>query len=124
MPGARCTRSPVCRKKTHGQKPQVHRNHPAFPHAMVLTVSFALSSVTNSFCHRRQRIKVLSKPGRVDIASANLTPTTGARTTRLLRPHSVVRPRAGDCSQVLTNPPCDPIARPTLPRPPHPAPRP
>src|SRR5205814_8649496 len=35
---------------------RVHRNHPAFPLAMVLTVSFALSSVTGLFCHRHQRI--------------------------------------------------------------------
>jgi hypothetical protein len=53
---------------------------------MVLTVSFGLSPVTNSFCHRRPRIKGSFKPGRADIASANLTPATGARTTRLLRP--------------------------------------
>src|SRR5882672_8787723 len=32
---------------------RVHRNHPAFPHAMVLTVSFVLSPVTGLFCHRR-----------------------------------------------------------------------
>src|SRR4030088_2493723 len=30
--------------------------HPAFPHAMVLTASFVLSPVTGLFCHRRQRI--------------------------------------------------------------------
>jgi hypothetical protein len=35
---------------------RVHRNHPTFPHAMVLTVSFVLSPVTGLFCHRRQRI--------------------------------------------------------------------
>jgi hypothetical protein len=29
--------------------------HPAFPHAMVLTVSFALSPVTGLDCHRRRR---------------------------------------------------------------------
>jgi hypothetical protein len=29
--------------------------HPAFPHAMVLTVSFALSPVTGLVCHRRRR---------------------------------------------------------------------
>src|SRR6202051_4763393 len=29
--------------------------HPAFPHAMVLTVSFALSPVIGLVCHRRQR---------------------------------------------------------------------
>ena len=35
---------------------RVHRNHPTFPHAMVLTVSFELSPVTELFCHRRPRI--------------------------------------------------------------------
>src|SRR5882672_2186695 len=28
MPGARCTHSPVCRKKAQGWKPQVHRKSP------------------------------------------------------------------------------------------------
>jgi hypothetical protein len=32
---------------------------------------------------------------------------------------NISRPRAFDCSQVNKDPPCDPIARPTLPRPPH-----
>src|SRR5229473_1516924 len=59
--------------KMHTSK-RVHRNRPAFPHAMVLTVSFVLSPVTGLFCHRHQRIKVLSKPGRADLTSANLTP--------------------------------------------------
>src|ERR1700716_1418594 len=44
---------------------------------MVLTVSFVLSPVTGLFCHRHQRIKVLSKPGRADLTSANLTPASG-----------------------------------------------
>src|SRR6266850_2179128 len=62
--------------RTHTSK-RVHRNHPAFPHAMVLTVSFALSPVTGLFCHRRPRTNVLPKPGRADITSANLTPASG-----------------------------------------------
>ncbi len=62
--------------KMHTSK-RVHRNRPAFPHAMVLTVSFVLSPVTGLFCHRHQRIKVLSKPGRADLTSANLTPASG-----------------------------------------------
>src|ERR1700682_6750772 len=41
--------------------------HPAFPHAMVLTAYFVLSPATNSSCHRHPRIKVLSKPGRADL---------------------------------------------------------
>jgi hypothetical protein len=40
--------------------------HPAFPHAMVLTAYFVLPPATNSSCHRHQRIKGLSKPGWAD----------------------------------------------------------
>ena len=42
----------VCRKHARWS-PRSHRNHPAFPHAMVLTVSFVLSSVIGLSCHRR-----------------------------------------------------------------------
>jgi hypothetical protein len=78
MPGARCTRSLVCAScsKKHTSK-RVHRNRPAFPHAMVLTVSFALSSVTGLFCHRRLRTCGVSAPGWADTTSANLTPASG-----------------------------------------------
>jgi hypothetical protein len=38
----------LCIGKKHTSK-RVHRNHPAFPHAMVLTVSFELSPVTGLF---------------------------------------------------------------------------
>jgi hypothetical protein len=46
MPGARCTRSLACNvlvahECRHHRSPE----HPAFPHAMVLTVSFVLSPV-------------------------------------------------------------------------------
>jgi len=52
---------------------------------MVLTVSFVLSPVTGLVCHRRSTDMVLSKPGRADLTSANLTPASGVRTTRLRR---------------------------------------
>jgi hypothetical protein len=89
---------------------------------MVLTVSFALSPVTGLFCHRCQRIKVLSKPGWADLTSANLTPASGRQdhTTSPYATSSLVR-------VLLTahkpfDSPCDPVARKTLPRPPHPHP--
>ena len=44
---------------------------------MVLTGSFVLSPVTGLVCHRRLRTNVLSKPGRADLTSANLTPASG-----------------------------------------------
>jgi len=37
----------------HEYSQRVHRKRPAFPHEMVLTVSFALSPVTGLVCHRR-----------------------------------------------------------------------
>jgi len=55
-PGARCTRSLVCKSEKHTSKsPQVHRIVPAFPARMVLTVSFALAPETGLYCLRRQR---------------------------------------------------------------------
>jgi hypothetical protein len=47
--------------KKHTSK-RVHRNHPAFPHAMVLTAYVELSPVNGLFCHRRQRIKFCLSP--------------------------------------------------------------
>jgi hypothetical protein len=69
MPGARCTRSRACRVVStrvshHGRT----GNHPAFPHAMVLTVSFALSLVTGLCCHHRPQEALLLE---------NLTPASG-----------------------------------------------
>ena len=53
MPGAHCTRSLACSKKTRELVTTSTPEHPAFPHAMVLTVSFALSPVIGLSCHRR-----------------------------------------------------------------------
>ena len=57
-PAASCA---LCIGRTHTSI-RVHRNHPAFPHAMVLTAYVALSPVTGLFCHRRQRIKFCLSP--------------------------------------------------------------
>src|SRR5258708_10205552 len=82
---------------------------PAFPHAMVLTVSFVLSPVTGLFCHRRLRIKVLSAPGRADLPSANLTPASGRQdhTTSPYAATSLVR-SLGDRSQASSTCPAIP----------------
>src|SRR5216684_1832657 len=63
VPAAPAASCALCIGKKHTSK-RVHRNHPAFPHAMVLTAYFVLSPVTGLFCHRRQRINVLPAPGR------------------------------------------------------------
>jgi len=88
MPGARCTRSLVCSVVVEHTSVVTTGppEHPAFPHAMVLTAYSVLSPATNSSCHRRWRIDGMSKARSGRHASANLTPATGARTTRLCRP--------------------------------------
>jgi hypothetical protein len=55
VPVAPAASRALCIGRTHTSK-RVHRNHPTFPHAMVLTVSFVLSPVIGLVCHRRQRI--------------------------------------------------------------------
>jgi hypothetical protein len=55
---------------------------------MVLTAYGALSLATNSSCHHHRRISGLAEPGWVNKISADLTPATGARTTRFCRPRA------------------------------------
>src|SRR6266702_8825487 len=88
---------------------------------MVLAVSFELSSVTGLFCHRRQRIcLVQARLGRLN--SANLTPASGRQdhTTSPYAATSLVRSLL--IAHKSFNSPCNPVARKTLPRPPHPMP--
>src|ERR1700687_1585923 len=89
---------------------------------MVLTGSFALSSVTGLFCHRRPRTNVVSAPGRADTTSANLTPASGCQdhTTSPYAATSLVRVLL--IAHRSFDPPCNPVARKTLPRPPQPTP--
>src|SRR6202022_4723384 len=49
------------------------------------TTYAVLSPATNSSYHRRRRIEGLAAPGRARKTSADLTPATGARTTRFCR---------------------------------------
>src|SRR5947208_3221605 len=90
---------------------------------MVLTAYFVLSPATNSSCHRHPRIEGLYKARSGRLASANLTPATGARTTRLCRPRqpvsakgfdgpSAVRLRAIRRLTGLVDPPCHPLTSP------------
>jgi hypothetical protein len=56
MPGARCARSLECKMKKHTSiVTTVTSGSPDIPRAMVLTVSFGLSSVTGLSCHRHKR---------------------------------------------------------------------
>jgi hypothetical protein len=121
MPGARCTRGLVC--KMHKRKrTRAYRSAEALRHPLRngFTAYAALSPATNSSCHRHRRIEGFVAPGWVDIAFANLTPATGARTTRFCR--TLWRRPSARRPPLTGNPPCDSVARPTLPRPPHPIP--
>ena len=110
---------------------------------MVLTIYSALPPATNSSCHRHRRIDGLAGPGRARKTSADLTPATGARTTRLHRPRPIVTKRLcrsvhirrsfgeAEAAPFVCAPsiahrpkacPATTLARPTLPRPPHPVP--
>jgi hypothetical protein len=67
MPGARCARSLACENKKHTSVvTTVTPGSPGIPRAMVLTVSFGLSSVTGLF------VTVAC-----EMYSANLTPASG-----------------------------------------------
>src|SRR4030088_3709496 len=73
MPDAQCTRSLACKVESTRVSPHRYsRIHPAFPHAMVLTVSFVLSPVIGLSCHRHPPDMALSAPGRADLTSAGL----------------------------------------------------
>ena len=123
---------PVCESSVHTVVTTVAPEHPAFPHAMVLTAYATLSPATNSSCHRRRRIGGVANPGWARNTSAGLAPATGARTTwfcrtrpvfaRRLRRHvhvrpsideagsSIVRPRAGPMltgTRSIERPPCN-----------------
>jgi hypothetical protein len=96
MPGARCTRGLVCKivrrnAHEHTGSAEAIRHSPRNG----FTAYIVLSPATNSSCHRHRRIKGFVAPGWVDIASADLTPATGARTTRFCRTQQPVFAKRG-----------------------------
>src|ERR1700716_2036436 len=123
MPGARCARSLVCSVLV------VHTS-------VVTTVTPEITrhSLRNGFNGVFRALpgdefvlspssadEGLSAPGRSDLASADLTPATGARTTRVCR----TLHRRSSARRLIAHGPKPALrllARPTLPRPPHPAP--
>jgi hypothetical protein len=124
-PGARCTRSPCALVVAHGS----HHRHPGTPGASCAMVLRLMP------CSPRRRIRLVTvvgglkacrNPVGLEKTSADLTPATGARTTRFCRPRpafanrlrrsvhvrrsiseagsSAVRLRAVDGSQVFRQP--------------------
>jgi len=87
-------------------------NRPAFPHAMILTVSFVLSPVIGLACHRRFRIWRV-KTRLVLRTSANLTPASRRQDhTTSPSAESIVRQRAIRSLTGRIDPPCHPLTSP------------
>ena len=109
----------IVRRKTHTSI-QEQPEHSGIPCAVVLRLMP---------CSPRRRIPLASvaaglKARRIPVGlrktSGGLTPATGARTTRFCRPQQCFR--LARCVRSRKHPPCKHLARPALPRPPHPAP--
>jgi hypothetical protein len=121
MPGARCTRGLAC--SVENTRVSHHRFTGTSRHSL-------RDGFNGLYCALPGDEFVLSPspangaasdPGRDQRASAGLTPATGARTTRLCRPHQCRRLARCNRSQAK-DPPCVSPCAPAPPRPPHPAP--
>ena len=82
--GCRSHPRSCAKKRTSG--PQVQPDHSGFPRTMVYGLLRALLGEPSSFATVALRMTDASGPGRVDTSPQNLTPASGARTTRLRRP--------------------------------------
>jgi hypothetical protein len=106
MPGARCTRGLVCkivRRNAHEHTGSAETlRHPP---RNGFTAYAVLSPATNSSCHRHRRIEGFVAPGWARKTSADLTPATGARTTRFCR--TLQRRSSGARWSLTEDPPCD-----------------
>jgi hypothetical protein len=76
-PGVDCARSLACSKKAHELVTTGSTESSGSPCAMVLTVSFGLSSVTGLFCHRRLADVRPGYPVGRDQLHESLTPASG-----------------------------------------------
>jgi hypothetical protein len=124
MPGARCTRSPLCNVESTGVEATGTPESPGIP----------ARNGFNGLCRALPGDRALLPPSSAEQGfvtarlgqqnSANLTPASGRQD------HTILPSAATSLVSVLSTAhksfdlPCDPIARKTLPRPPHPAPRP
>ncbi len=136
---------PVCKGSKHTVVATGTPGSTGIPCTMVLTAYFAISPATSSFLSPSSVDSSARRdPGWDSRTSTNLTPATGARTTRLGRPQPTIFARIprrhvhihrshgrsgkrrsftrrsiahGPCS-----PPCHQACATTLPRPPHPIP--
>src|SRR5437899_1660662 len=84
-PGARCTRGLVCNcaQRTRTRAYRSSGEHPAFPAQWFYGVLRALPGVRIPLATVIRELMDGAEPGRAGTSSADLTPATGARTTRL-----------------------------------------
>jgi hypothetical protein len=116
QPGVRWG-SEVCTPVFTAEAPETS----GIPHAMVGTGSFALSPVTSSFLPPSPHgLNGFTCPVGPPKPPRGLASATDARTTRLRRTQQC-RSSCAFADRSRENPPCDPVSRATLPRPPHPA---
>src|ERR1700682_4487290 len=110
---------------------QVQRRQSGIPCAMVLRLMPRSPRRRIRLVTVIGGLKVLSRPVGLTKTSADLTPATGARTTRFCRTQPPVfakrlrralAPSSACWCSLTGNPPCDSVSRLTLPRPPHPIP--
>src|ERR1700674_5689028 len=91
MPGARCTRGLVC--KMHKENAHEHTGSAEtlrHPPRNGFTAYATLSPATNSSCQRHRRLLRLLDPVGSELATADLAPATGVRTTWFCRPRHPV----------------------------------
>jgi hypothetical protein len=86
MPGARCTRGLVRKRKLRVHA-RAYRLSGGTRHPLRdgFTAYAVLSPATNSSCHRRRRLSGCPDPVGSELATAGLAPATGVRTTRFCR---------------------------------------
>ncbi len=117
-------------QKNNSKRTRAYRYSRSIPASLRngFTAYAALSPATNSSCHRHRRIEGFANPVGLEKTSADLTPATGARTTRFCRTQPPVfakRLRRALASFVWRamvahgRPALRSRSRPTLPRPPH-----
>ena len=123
MPGARCTRSLVCSVLVaHECRHHGRTGSPGIPARNGFNGLYRALPGDEFVLSPSSADEGFAGPGWANETSANLTPATGARTTRFCRPQ---KRRSSACRRLLTglvDPPCHPVSRPALPRPPHPIP--
>ena len=125
MPDARCTRGPVCKKEEEDAHEHTGSAE-AIRHSLRngFTAYVALSPAIGLFYTVVSRIW-LTEPGWDDRPPGDLTPTIEASGPHDFAVRSSHRSSARRliAHRLSSNPPCHRVSRPTLPRPPHPAPR-